>query len=53
MRAGIGNTSGFQDHDAVGMADRGQPVRNHKHGSTGNQVLQRALHQRFRLCIEG
>jgi natural product biosynthesis luciferase-like monooxygenase protein len=41
------------DHqDLVRLLDRGEPMRNHQRGPSGQRSLQRLLHRRFRFGVE-
>ncbi len=50
--ADVGDGAILDHHDAVGAAHRGKPVRDHEHGAAAHQIVQRGLHQRFRLAVE-
>ena len=39
-------------HDAIGAAHRRKPMRDHKHRASAHQIVQRRLHQRFRLAVQ-
>src|SRR6266568_3576988 len=52
VAANVGDGPVLKHHNPIGAANRGEPVRDHHHGASGHQILQRRLHQRLRLAIE-
>ena len=52
MRTGLHNPSALEDHDAVGVADRRQSVRDHDRGATAHQPVDRLLNFRLRLAVQ-
>ena len=53
MRAAFDDASLFQNHDAVGVAHGGQPVRDDKGRASRHQRVHTVLHQFFRSRVDG
>ena len=51
MRTALTYASLVHDHDAVGMLDSGQTVRNHDCCSAIHELFKRLLYENFCLCI--
>src|SRR5579872_6856274 len=52
MTTNIGDGAVLDHHDAIGTAHGGEPVRDHEHRAAAHQIMQRRLHQGFRLAVK-
>src|SRR5436309_1529711 len=52
MRADIDHSALVDDHDAVGLLDRCQPMGDHKRGPLVHEPVERLLHGKLALGIE-
>lgn len=53
MRAVLDDLAIGQHHNAVERRHGGQAVRHHNGGTAAHQILERLLHQRLGLAVEG
>lgn len=53
MGTAFNDAAVFEDHDGVGVADRGQAVRNHKRGAAAHDAVHAALDRLFGARVDG